>query len=154
MNSPLFGNLINQPSLAKSANSQFQYQMDLGTLNFNVSWNDRRFISTGDHDRSLQGGLNYTHRLAADWSADIGASYGRTFSSPIFGESEFVTGEISLIYQLNSTWQARGGYAYLHSHVNSPLSRPRCRKISRSCRCKRASDSGRKEAICRLPLLS
>lgn len=122
VNSPLFGNLVNQPSLAKSANSQFQYQMDLGTLNFNVSWNDRRFIATGDHDRSLQGGLDYSHRLAADWSANIGANYGRTFSSPIFGESEFVTGELSIGYQLNSTWEARGGYAYLHSKQLTPVS--------------------------------
>ena len=120
--SPLFGNLINQPSLSKSADSQFHYQMDLGTLNFNVSWNDRRFVATGDHDRSLQGGLNYMHRLAADLSANIGASYGRTFSSPIFGESEFVTGELSIAYQLNSTWETRGGYAYLHSTQFTPVS--------------------------------
>lgn len=122
VNSPLFGNLIDQPSLAKSANSQFNYQMDLGTLNFNVSWNDRRFVATGDHDRSLQGGVHYEHRLAADLSADIGGSYGRTFSSPIFGESEFVTGELSINYQLNSTWIARGGYAHLESKQFTPVS--------------------------------
>lgn len=122
VNSGLFGNLINEPSLAKSADSQLHYQMDLGTLDFNLSWNDRRFISTGDHDRSLQGGLTYTHRLAADWSVGVGANYGRTFSSPIFGESEFVTGELNIAYQLNSTWEARAGYAYLHSTQFTPIS--------------------------------
>jgi uncharacterized protein (PEP-CTERM system associated) len=122
VNSPLFGNLVNQPSLAKSADTQFHYQTDLGVLGLAASWNDREFISTGDHDRSLQGRVDYTHRLAADFSATVGATYGRTFSSPLFGESEFFTGEFSLSYQLNSTWEATGGYAVLHSESLTPIS--------------------------------
>lgn len=121
VNSGLFGNLVNQPSLAKSADTQLHYLTDLGSLNFTVSWNDRRFVATGDHDRSLQGGIDYTHRLAADLSASIGGTYGRTFSSPIFGESEFVSGELTLAYQMNSTMEARAGYALLHSNQFTPI---------------------------------
>lgn len=122
LNSGLFGNLINQPSLAKSADTQFHYLTDLGSLDFTVAWNDRRFIATGDHDRSLQGRVGYTHRLAADLSASLSGSYGRTFSSPIFGESEFFSGELTVAYRLNSTWEARGGYAILHSQQFTPIS--------------------------------
>lgn len=121
-NLPLFGNLVNQPSLAKTADTHLVYQTDIGRLDFNASWNDRRFVATGDHDRSLQGGVSYNHRLAADLEAALSATYGRTFSSPIFGESEFVSGELNIGYQLNSTWTARAGYAYLHSRQITPIS--------------------------------
>ena len=119
LSSPQFGNLVDQPSLSKTAETRLLYQMERDTLNFALVYDDRRFVGTGDRDSSIQAQVNYTRRLAEDLDLNFGGAYGKTFTSTIFGESEMIRAEIGVAYQLNSTWNARVGYAISHNSHSS-----------------------------------
>lgn len=120
--SPLFGNLVDQPSLTKTAETHLLYQTERDILDFALTYDDHRFVSTGDRDSSIQAHVNYTRRLAEDLSLDFGGSYGKTFSSTIFGESEMLRAEFGVSYQLNSTWSTRAGYAIAHNSQSALIS--------------------------------
>lgn len=120
--SPLFGNLIDQPSLTKTAETHLLYQTERDILDFALVYDEHRFVTVPGRDKSLQAALNYNRRLAPDLNLDIAGAYGRTFSSTVFGESENIRAEIGVGYQLNSTWNARVGYAISHSTQYSPVS--------------------------------
>jgi uncharacterized protein (PEP-CTERM system associated) len=120
--SPLFGNLIDQPSLTKTAETHLLFQTERDVLDFALVYDEHRFVTVPGRDSSLQAAANYMRRLAPDLSLDITGAYGRTFSSTVFGESETMRAEIGIGYQLNSTWNARAGYAISHSTLLSPVS--------------------------------
>jgi uncharacterized protein (PEP-CTERM system associated) len=119
LSSPQFGNLVDQPSLSKTAATHLVYQTERDILDFALVYDDRRFVGTGDRDSSLQAQLNYTRRLAEDLDLNFGGAYGKTFTSTIFGESEMIRAEIGVAYQLNSTWNTRVGYAISHNSHSS-----------------------------------
>lgn len=118
---PSFGNLVDQPSLTKTADTHLLYQTERDILDFALTYTDNRFVTTGDRDTSLQGSVRYTRGLAPDLNVEFSGAYGRTFTSTIFGESETMRGEIGLSYQLNSTWNARAGYAIARNSQSTLL---------------------------------
>ncbi|HEX4177581.1 MAG TPA: hypothetical protein VHY57_04060, partial [Rhizomicrobium sp.] len=115
------GNLYNQTSLNKTAEVHIVYRWENDTIDIDGSWNDRNFITLGDHDRVAVANASYYRRIAPDLVAEIRASYGQTFASPIYGASRSYGGEIDLAYDLNSHMTARAGYAATQQEQTIPL---------------------------------
>lgn len=115
------GNLYNQTSLSKTAEARLVYQWEADSISLDASWDDRRFLSTNDHDRVLVGNAAYYHRIAPDLTAEVRASYAQTFASPIYGASSSYGGEVSLSYDINSYMVARAGYAIDQQTQTAPV---------------------------------
>jgi len=114
------GNIYNQTSLNKTAESHIVYRWENDTIDLDASWNDRYFIATGDHDRVAVANASYYRRIRPDLTAQIRVSYGQTFASPIYGASSSYGGEINLAYDLNSQMVAKAGYAMAQQQRTSP----------------------------------
>lgn len=115
------GNLYNQTSLNKTAEIHVVYRWENDTVDLDGSWNDRNFITIGDHDRVAVANASYYRRIAPDLVAEARASYAQTFASPIYGASWSYGGEVDLSYDLNSHMTARAGYALTHQEQTLPL---------------------------------
>ena len=115
------GNLYNQTSLNKTAEVHIVYRWENDTVDIDGSWNDRNFITIGDHDRVAVANASYYRRIAPDLVAEARASYAQTFASPIYGASWSYGGEVDLSYDLNSQMTARAGYALTHQEQTLPL---------------------------------
>ena len=106
------GNLDNQTSLNKEADLHLVYDWQGQSINLEATWNDRMLLALNAHDRSLVSGINYERNIAPDLDFAAGVTYYHTFSNPFYGASELYGGDVGLQYDINSTMQAVGGYAY------------------------------------------
>lgn len=115
------GNLYNQAAHNKTAEMRLVYKWDIQTLGAAAEWSDRRFTSTGAHDRTLISSLTYTRLIHPDLTLEVRASYAQTFASPVYGENHSYGGGLKLSYALNQTMNLNVGYDYERQNQTSPL---------------------------------
>ena len=106
------GNIDNQTSLNKQGELTLVYTWETQSVGIRGTWNDRMFLPSNLHDRSLVSSLDYQRQIAPDLAFAASVDYYHTFANPFFGPSESYGGRAGLQYDLNSTMRAAAGYAY------------------------------------------
>jgi len=106
------GNIDNQTSLNKQGELALVYTWETQSVGLRATWNDRMFLPSNLHDRSLVSSVDYQHRITPDLAFAATVDYYHTFANPFFGPSETYGGRAGLMYDINSTMRAAGGYAY------------------------------------------
>ncbi len=108
------GNLYNGASLNKTADAHVVYAWPRQSLDVSAYWIDQAFFTSAVHDRTLATEATFSRRLQPDLTAAATAGYVRTFSSPVFGQSEIYVVEGRVTYNVNSTVDLNAEYAFDH----------------------------------------
>lgn len=106
------GNLYDSTSLHKTAQVEALYVWEAQSLRLSAHWRDRYFYDTQTNDRSLTTSVAYFRQIRPDLEFEIGADFGETYDSPIYGESRSYELWTRLSYDLNPTVRIVGGYAH------------------------------------------
>lgn len=105
-------NIAGQISFNKQADFTVTYARESYRFDLTASWSDRRFLDTGDRDKSVTTRLTATRHSRPDLDLIADFYFADTYESDQFNEGTSWGAEATIAYRLNSTTDAQARYRH------------------------------------------